>query len=388
MSIRVGICGLGSFSRNFIPLFRDHPLVESVILADLDSEKRKECVTEFSIPDSVKSLDELCVSDVDAIALFTQNWLHGPQAVRALRAGKDVYSAVPSAITVEEIDALVGVVRDSGRIYMVGETSYYYPNAIYCRDRFQSGDFGHVVYAEGEYYHDFDHGLYDVYKWRGGEKWRDFAGAPPMFYPTHSQSMVVSVTGAYATQVSCLGWVDRHEDGLFATDSNLYKNQFSNESAMFRMSDGSMFRVNEFRRIGHPGTVGVSIYGTECGFEEQTGPADRAAKARMWITKDRDTCIDVSDALDCRERDGYVGVSEVHDIERLPDSYRGLKNGHQGSHQFLIDDFVHACVDRKTPANNVWSAARYLLPGLIAHESAKSNGAVLSIPDYGDPPIF
>jgi predicted dehydrogenase len=27
--------------------------------------------------------------------LFTQNWLHAPQAVQALNAGKHVYSAVP-----------------------------------------------------------------------------------------------------------------------------------------------------------------------------------------------------------------------------------------------------------------------------------------------------
>ena len=39
----------------------------------------------------------------DAVVIITQNWLHGPQAVHALRAGKHVYSAAPTGITVEEI---------------------------------------------------------------------------------------------------------------------------------------------------------------------------------------------------------------------------------------------------------------------------------------------
>jgi predicted dehydrogenase len=386
MSIRVGICGLGAFSANFIPLFRDHPLVEEVVLADLDPVKRADRSKEFGISRTAESLDELCAMDLDAIAIFTQNWLHGPQAAQALLAAKDVYSAVPSAITVEEMTALVEAVRQSGRIYMIGETSYYYPNSVYCRNRFRAGEFGHVVYSEGEYYHDFDHGLYDVMKWRGGDRWREFAGAPPMYYPTHSVSMVSSVTGAHATQVSCLGWVDRHDDGLFHRDVNRYGNEFSNESALFRMSDGSMMRINEFRRVGHPGTVALSVYGTDASFEEQTGGADGPRYRRTWATKERERCLDVSDLLDCRERDGFRDVSGVHDLARLPESYRGQRNGHLGSHQFLIDDFVRSSVGRTLPPNHVWAAARYLLPGLIAHESAKAEGALLTIPDFGDPP--
>ena len=72
------------------------------------------------------------------------------QAVQALKVGKHVYSAVPSAMTLDEITQLVRTVEQTGKIYMVGETSYYYPCAIYCRQRFHEGAFGHVVYAEGE----------------------------------------------------------------------------------------------------------------------------------------------------------------------------------------------------------------------------------------------
>jgi predicted dehydrogenase len=278
---------------------------------------------------------------------------------------------------------------------MVGETSYYYPCAIYCRERYQKGDFGDIVYAEGEYYHDWDHGLYDVMKWRGGEHWQQFAGGPPMFYPTHSMSMIVSVTGAYATQVSCFGFVDHHEDGLYQAEANIWGNVYSNQSALMKMSDGSVTRLNEFRRIGHPGTVGVSMYGTRGSYEEQSN-------AQAWVTKNRSELADLTELLapvgvpvtaggdmdKVTSADGtHAGVSRVHDVSRLPREFIGLPNGHLGSHQFLVDDFVRACVTGQQPPCNVWQAARYLVPGLIANDSCQQGGVLLDVPDFGSGPF-
>ena len=106
MGLRVGICGVGAFAGEFIPLFRAHPGVDQVILCDLDPEKLRAKSEKFSIARTCPSLDELCQTDVDAIAIFSQNRKHGPQAVQALHAGKHVYSAVPSAITMDEISNL------------------------------------------------------------------------------------------------------------------------------------------------------------------------------------------------------------------------------------------------------------------------------------------
>jgi predicted dehydrogenase len=388
-SIKIGICGTGAFSRGFIPLFKAHPLVRDVVLCDLDRAKREEAAAQNGIAKTCPSLDELCQTDVDAIAIFTQNWMHGPQAVQALRSGKHVYSAVPSAVTMEEVTALVETVETTGHIYMVGETAYYYPCTLYCRERFRQGDFGHIVYGEGQYLHDFDNGLYDVYKWRGGEHWREIAGDPPMYYPTHSVSMIVSVSGAHATHVSCMGFVDRHEDGLFRTGANRFGNEFSNETALLRMSDGSTARINEFRRIGHPPTEGMSLYGTEASYEERVG-------GQVWMTKKRDEAKDLQELLVIGEVDcdtmrsavhaSFLGVSQVHPVARLPKEFAGLPSGLRGSFPFLVDDFVTACVSGRQPPNNVWMAARYLAPGLIAHESALRGGVLLPIPDFGDPP--
>ena len=165
---------------------------------------------------------------------------------------------------------------------------------------------------------------------------------------------------------------------------------------MLKMSDGSTFRINEFRRVGHPGALRMTLFGTEASFECNTAGS-------MWLTRDHKTSLD--DLLHCDDLfanpetgdgsgmvkvtavDGtHKNVSRVHRISRLPKEHRGLGNGHKGSHQFLIDDFVRACVGNALPPNNVWQAARYLIPGLIAHESAKRGGELMKVPDLGDEP--
>ncbi len=191
-----------------------------------------------------------------------------------------------------------------------------------------------------------------------------------------------------------MGFVDRHPDNLYAREDNVWKNPFSNETMLCRMSDGSIARISEFRRIGHPGTVGMSLYGTEASYEEQVG-------GNMWVVKERAACENVSEKLRCKEipagggegmskvtsADGtHCDVSEVHPVHLLPKEYLGMPNGHNGSHQFLVHDFVSACVTGKTPPNNIWAAARYLVPGLIAHESAMQGGILMEVPDFGAPP--
>jgi predicted dehydrogenase len=380
MSLRLGIVGTGQFAQGFIPLFKAHPLVGELSLCDINAGKLAAAAERFGVRRTFPSLDAIAASDVDAVAIFTQNWLHGPQAAQALRAGKHVYSAVPPGISLDELRDLVRAVEETGRVYMLGETSYYYPAVIYCRQKFAEGAFGHVVYAEGNYYHDYDHGLYEVMQARGGADWRRYAGSPPMHYPTHSTSAVLSVTGARLTHVSCQGWVDRHADGLFRADANRWGNVFSDESALFRASDGSIVRINEFRRIGGLGGERATILGTEASFEHsQTG--------HWWLPKNGTRqCVDELLRHAGREFPGrgvYNDMSQVHPVERLPVEFVGLPNSHAGSHQFLVDDFVKAVAAGAQPALDVWSAARFCAPGLVAHESARRGGELLEIPDFG-----
>ena len=267
MGSKIGICGVSKFGRKFVALFAAHPDVDEVVLADVRTERLREVAKQHGITRTVSSLDELCQSDVDAIALFTQRWTHAPQVVQALRAGKHVYSAVPVAVTLDELAEVVRTVEATGLIYMLGETGYYHPHSAYCRRRYVEGDFGDFVYGEGGYHHDMAH-FYRSF-WLSNDDWKPFASLPPMFYPTHSTSQILGITFRRMTEVSCFGQVDRHPDGIFDQDLSHWNNAFSNQSALLRTSDGGTARINEFRRIGH-GTLRVTLLGTRGAFEQQT----------------------------------------------------------------------------------------------------------------------
>lgn len=395
--IKIGILGAGRFAHVFHRLFQAHPGVRAVSLAELLPERRRAEAAAAGITETYGSLEELLASDCDAVAIFTQRWLHGPQALAALRAGKHVYSAVPAGVTVDELGELVETVRRTGLVYMLGETSYYYPSTVFCRALWRQGRFGRFVYGEGEYLHDMSHGFYRSYQHSGGADWKRTAGVPPMLYPTHTASMIVSVTGARFTRVACLGQVDQSGDGVFGRGLNPWDNPFSNETALLRTSDGGMARLNEFRRVGHFGgrSVRLSLFGTEGCFEEEP-------EGEVWVNREREITpvtellrcgpISVEDKLAAQARtdgtnhDFHSGMAPVHPRWRLPREFNQLGGGHHGSHQFLVDDFVRACTTGALPPNHVWAAARYNLPGIVAHASACRDGEWMEVPDLGDPP--
>lgn len=397
-SIKIGVVGTGAFARCFAPLFQAHPLVRDVAFCERIPERLKQEMQLAGVTEGYLSFDDLLQSDCDAVAIFTQRDTHAPLAIRALRAGKHVYSAVPAGVTLDEIVELEKAVRETGLTYMMGETSYYYPSTIFCREMWRRGRFGRFVYGEGEYLHDMDHGFYQAYQHTGGPNWKQSAGVPPMLYPTHSTSMIISVTGARLTKVSCLGQVDQSGDGVFGPGLNKWDNPFSNETALFRTSDGGTARINEFRRVGwySERCVRLSLFGTLGCYEEQPG-------GEVWTNKELEV-YPLNDLIRCgpvageeqrqhealrttgTQADFFSGLARVHPSWRLPKSFERLSGGHSGSHPFLADDFVRSAVSGALPPNHIWAAARYNIPGLVAHQSALREGEPMDVPDLGDAP--
>lgn len=396
MAFSLGIVGAGQFSGQFATLFHHHPGISEVYVTDSIPERASDLVATAGLAGTVSSFDEMLASPVDAIAIFTQRWTHGPLVVRALRAGKHVYSAVPMAITADEIAAIIEAVRETGLTYMMGETSYYNPATVFAREKLAAGEFGRLFYAEGDYVHDMDLGFYDAYRYSGGANWKATASYPPMLYPTHSIGGVLGAWPTFATAVSAIGVVDDRGDGVFDRSVSQFDNDFSNATALFELAAGGSMRINEFRRVGFPSHRRESRFrwfGTDGTFEQVT-------TASYWQTRegveDVSDLIDTDPSLDADDpslahvapalRDAFVsGYAAVHDRSRIPEELQGLHNGHEGSHHFLVDDFVRSVEAGTLPPVNAWTAARFTLPGVIAHESARRGGERLVIPDMGEP---
>jgi predicted dehydrogenase len=397
MTFSIGIVGAGQFGGQFAHLFNLHPGVSSVYVVDQLPGRAAGAADQLGLAGVLRDFDELLASDVDAVGIFTQRWTHGPLVERALRAGKHVYSAVPMAVTEEEISRIIDAVRETGNVYMMGETSYYNPATVYARSQHAAGRFGRIFYTEGDYVHDMDLGFYDAYRYSGGERWKETASYPPMLYPTHAVGGVLGAIAAHAVSVSCVGVKDDRNDGVFDKGVSMFGNDFSNATALFEMSDGGVMRTNEMRRVGYPSHIRESrfrFFGTEASLEQL---------ARVTVWQDKQDVHDISDQMQTRPsiplddpslanvapslRDAFVsGLAPVHDSSRLPAEFRGAPNGHEGSHHFLVDDFVTAVNKGTLPPVNAWVAARFTMPGIVAHQSALRNGERLPIRDFGDAP--
>jgi predicted dehydrogenase len=275
---------------------------------------------------------------------------------------------------IEWCDKLIDACKRTGMHYMMGETSYYRPQAMYCRRQAAEGAFGHFVMAEGEYLHDIDNprsNLRKVAMARWGKDWDiSKSGAVPMHYPTHSLGGFLSVMNAHVTEVTAVGYVYPNDD--WHRPDTTSGNVFANETALFRLSNGATALVREYRRIGYTGREAFQLFGTEGSFADGPGGC-------FWVTKEKAQPLTVAQMRDPLPE-------EVLNAYGADGSDETVYGGHGGSHAYLVNEFVQAVAVGRVPTVNAWQAARYVAPGVMAHKSALKNGESLKVPDWGDPP--
>ncbi len=340
--VRVGLVGYGvcKFSAAFG--FQDHPNVEVVAVSDLIPERCAELAKVTRCNKTYPSLEELVKDDhIEAVFVATDAPSHARHCIDVLNHGKHVACAVPAVFgSLEDAEKLFETVKRTGLKYMMFETSMFRENHYAMRQIYQTGGFGKIVYAEGEYWHYSEKGI-DSYK-----NWRH--GMPPQWYPTHSDAYFIGVTGGSFFEVSCLGMpssMERYQPG-----NNGYKNPFSTEIALYRTSEGGMARMAR-----SADTIGEG-YGSETG--------------RVRGTKG-----------------SFYGKYEGEE-KNLPDLVRPAlppgvaPGGHGGSHGHLTDEFIAAILQDRKPLVDIEMALNLTVGGIVAHQSAMKNGEWLKVPQF------
>ncbi len=268
--LKIAVIGCGRFARNFVPLFKAHPATEKVYVCDLIKEREIAYAEEFGVERCESFEWALKCDEINAVAIFTQRFKHGPMVIEALKAGKHVYSSVPCAISIDEIVEIERLVRETHLTYSMGETGFYRAPAIYCREQFARGKFGEFVYGEAQYNHDIRN-MEQSFRSSSGDEWRRFAGIPPFFYPSHSTAMILSsMPGVYAKRVTAMGFADSPRTDIYGREGqNNYDNPFSCESMLMELSNGGIARISENRCVGwaSPETYISQFYGSDGGYE-------------------------------------------------------------------------------------------------------------------------
>ena len=339
--IRVGLVGYGvcKFASAFG--FQDHPNVEVAAVSDLEPDRCAGLAKEARCAKTYPSLEELVKDDrIEAVFVATDAPSHAKHVMEVLKHGKHVACAVPACFgSVEDGEKLFEAVKAArGLKYMMFETSYFHSDLYAMRAIFNGGGFGKLTYAEGEYYNYMEQPI-DSYK-----GWR--IGAPPQWYPTHSNAYYVGVGAGSFTEVSCMGIPSRIEH--LQPSNNRYKNAFGTEIALFRTSEGGAARMAvSWDTPGSGGEMGrvrgqkASFYGKYDGLAPSTADTNRPP---------------------------------------LPPTVE--PGGHGGSHGYLMNEFVSAILQDRKPLCDIAQALNMTVAGIVAHQSALKDGELLKIPQF------
>jgi GFO/IDH/MocA oxidoreductase family protein len=339
--IRMGIVGHGvcKFGSQFS--LQNHPNVEVVAVSDLFPDRCQELAKACRCEKTYPSLEELIKDDsIEAVFVATDAPSHARHCLDVLKHGKHVATAVPAVwVDLEDADRLLERVKSTGLNYMMFETSCFHNDLYAMRQIYRAGQFGQLIYSEGEYFHNACAVIPSYKNWR--------IGLPPQWYPTHSNAYYVGVTGGSFTEVSCMGMPSIRPE--LQPENNEYKNPFGTEIAMLRTSEGGMSRM------------GVSWDTPGFGGESGRVRGQQASMTGM----------------------NYQGQkTELPELRKLALPPSVDPGGHGGSHGYLGHEFVMSMLEQRRPLVDIVWALNMTVAGIVAHQSALKDGELMKIPQY------
>jgi predicted dehydrogenase len=364
-NVRVAIAGLG-FGAEFIPIYQAHPEAELVAVSQRSEDALNRVADTFGVPRRYTSYTEMLQDpDIDAVHINTPIPAHAEHTVAALKAGKHVACTVPMATTTDECRAIVAAVRESGKKYMMMETVVYSREFLHAQDLVEDGTIGRVQFLRGAHHQ-------EMADWPG--YWE---GLPPMHYATHAVSPVLTLAGALAESVVCLG-SGRISPALAAR----YGSPFAVESALLTLRDSDVGAeiARSLFETAREYVESFTVYGDQATFEwEQTQGAGHVL--HVGETPKRIEIPDYAHRLP--PQIAPFTTRGVYDDEHEHLSFvQGA--GHGGSHPHLVHEFVRSIIEDRAPAIDEVTGANWTSVGICAHESAMRGGARVRIPDYSD----
>jgi predicted dehydrogenase len=370
--LRVAVVGLG-FGTEFVPIYLDHPDVQSVAVCDASPARLDKTANRFAVKQRFDDVEQIIQSDeIDAVHLVTGIPDHARQAIAVLRSGKHCASTVPMATNITDLRAIISAARDSGKNYMMMETAVYTRQFLYAKRLMEQGEFGRIQFLRGAHYQDM-------------ECWAAYwAGLPPMWYATHAVSPLLALTGTRAVKVHCFG------SGVMREELRQpYGNPYPIETAIYEL-DAPNLSAEVTRTLFHcarPYMESFVIYGENACYEWQMeGEPPMLFRASPVVpnqvrkqTAERPEPPDRADLLPAS-----VGRYTRRFVYGDDDKHLSFEQGggHHGSHPHLVHEFVRSIIEHRQPTIDAVTAANWTAAGICAHESAMNGGREVVVPEF------
>ena len=154
--ITLGVIGIGPRCRHDLGCMLEEADVQCLTICDIQASRRdigkKMVDTKYGNSDctTIRDFRELLARpDIDAVLIATGDHWHALASMMALKAGKDVYSEKPCAMTIADSQALDDTVRRYSRVFQAGTQRRSISNFQIAAQLAQSGLLGkiHTMHA-------------------------------------------------------------------------------------------------------------------------------------------------------------------------------------------------------------------------------------------------
>ena len=357
--IRIGVIGVGRGS-SMIEYCLAAGNATIVAICDkwqegLDRMKRKHPDMDVTY---YTDYDEFLKHDMDAVVLANYANEHAPFAIKAMRAGKHVFSEVLPVQNVAEAVALIEAVEETGLTYAYGENYCYMPAPREMRKLYREGRIGEFEYGEGEYVHNCE-SIWPAITYGEEDHWRNNMFAT--FYCTHSLGPIIHITGL--RPVSVIGFEGAKNDRRLRVGAKV--GQYGIE--MVTLDNGGV--VKSIHGDLYKNSIWYTVYGSMGRMESAREDAENGGVCRIYINAD--------------EYDGEYTNRPVVEYEPTDEHSEMAKPfGHGGSDYYCMYNFVQKLLgDPDADIIDVYEAMDMCLPGVFAYRSVLAGGIPVEVPD-------
>ena len=373
--LNVALVGLG-FGGAFVPIYRDHPMVESIGIFDTNAEIMKTFAREHGIEKMYSSFEEILDDKtLDAVHLVTPIPLHAEQTIAVLDSGKHCACTVPMATSLDDIGRIIAAVQKSGKNYMMMETTLYTRQMFYVKQLLENGTFGKIQFLRGSHYQDM-------------ANWPDYwMGLPPMWYGTHAIAPMRALAGSRITKVHCFGSGTMEK---WLTEQ--YQNPYPVETAIFSFANGLKGEATRsLFETARPYQEGMFLYGSgasfEWGFSDGDNPilstgAPAEAGRRGGNVRSEEISVPNFYEMLPEEIQKYTVGGDYDPLNPQDSLKSGAAGGHHGSHPHLVHEFLSSIAENRRPRIDEHMGANITAAGLCAHISAMQDGTEIVIPEF------
>ena len=289
MGIKVGVVGLGAVGRNHAKILKS--LGAEVAAYDVRVDAARQVSSELGL-EYCSSLDAL-LRRVDAVYVCTPPFTHREVIKRACEEGKHIFCEKPLCVTVEEAESIVGYVRKSGVLFMMGFVLRFFP--VYSRVKELSEKIGRIINAW----------FFDVrppyVRGVGGWRTKRRLNAGLFEQTVHEIDVIRWIVGE-PVSVYCMG--GRYAIMDFDYEDNMVYAMRTRENALVTLISSITARASS-RDLGIVGSEGtILVRGSEVYFNEsrvECGQWNPYEKEDEYFLK----CVEKGEKPFVNEVDGY-----------------------------------------------------------------------------------